>query len=433
MNKRLLIISPYFAPVNAADMQRVRISLPYYPENGWDTELVMVDENYADMPKDSQLLKSIPAGYKIHKVRAFDKKWTAKAGLGSIALRSLFFYKLKVDELLSKKKYDLIFFTTTQFPVCILGSYWKKKHGVPYVIDIQDPWHSEYYQNKPKAQRPPKYWFSYRLNKYLEPIALKNTDGLISVSSDYISALKKRYSALENVPNAVIPFGASWRDMQIAEQRPNSPEALLSPDHVNIVYVGRGGADMHQAIRPVFAALKKGLDEAPELFKRLNVYFIGTSYAPAGEGIPTILPLAKEMGVENHVAEITDRIGYYQTLQTLLKADALFIPGSDDPAYSASKLYPYLMTQKPLLAIFNKASNVMPFLNKCAQNALVYSFGDEEIRLVSLIYHSLTGWAKREYQPVKLSKAFEKYSAGNLAAAQADLFNRAVNHFKTQP
>jgi hypothetical protein len=79
-----------------------------------------------------------------------------------------------------------------------LGAYWKKKHGIPYVIDMQDPWHSDYYKNKPKAERPKKYWISYRLNKYFEPIAMKNVDGLISVSKAYIDTLKQRYPQLQH-------------------------------------------------------------------------------------------------------------------------------------------------------------------------------------------------------------------------------------------
>src|SRR5690606_16191048 len=111
---------------------------------------------------------------------------------------------------------DLVYFSTTQFPVCILGAYWKRKFGIPYVIDMQDPWHSEYYQNKPKNEQPPKYWFSYRLNKWLEPIAIKQVDGLIAVSEQYIKDLQQRYNL--NIPNKTITFGYSEIDLNISQQ-----------------------------------------------------------------------------------------------------------------------------------------------------------------------------------------------------------------------
>lgn len=133
---RVLIISPYFPPDNAADMQRVRTSLPYFEKYGWIPEIVCVDGKYTDMSKDPLLLESIPKRIKIHKVKAFSKKNTSKFGLGSLALRSLWFYKSNVNRLLQSEKFDLIYFSTTQFPVCILGNYWKKKFNIPYVIDI---------------------------------------------------------------------------------------------------------------------------------------------------------------------------------------------------------------------------------------------------------------------------------------------------------
>jgi hypothetical protein len=170
-------------------MQRVRMSTPYFEDFGWKPTIVHVDEKEVDISKDPLLIYSLPVNLKQKAVSAFSKKWTSKIGLGSIALRSLYFYLKTVNQILKKEKFDLIYFSTTQFPVCILGAYWKKKFGIPYIIDMQDPWHSDYYVNKPKNERPPKFWFSYRINKYLEPIAMKSVDGLISVSKAYIKSL----------------------------------------------------------------------------------------------------------------------------------------------------------------------------------------------------------------------------------------------------
>jgi len=422
--KNLLIISPYFPPVNAADMQRVRMSIPYFADNGWNAEIVMVDEHYADSGIDPLLLQSILPAIKIHKVKALDKKWTRKLGLGSIALRALPFYRRKVNELLKTGNYDLIYFSTTQFPVCILGSYWKKRFGVPYIIDMQDPWHSDYYKNKPKSQRPKKYWFSYRLNKYLEPIALKNVSGLISVSEKYIADLKARYPEISSVPAAVITFGAFEPDIKIAEAHKNDFPLLLQNGYKNIVYVGRGGNDMEKALTVLFKAFKQALNADKIIFSKLRFYFIGTSYAPAGMGTPTIMPLAKQHGIENYVIEITDRISYYHSLITLQQADGLFIPGSDDPGYTASKIYPYLFVKKPLLAIFNKESSVIAILKEYGSNT-VYSYHDVDQNdiisfLKEVVNNTLT---KQEYN----AEAIKKYSAENMALKQAELFNKVIN------
>src|ERR1700744_3973977 len=128
-------------------MQRVRTSLPYFKEFGWDATVVTVDEKYSDMTKDDLLLLSIPEVIKLYKVRSLNKKLTSKIGLGSLALRSPWFYRQQVNALLRKGKYDLIYFSTTQFMICALGAYWKKRFGIPYVIDMQDPWYSTHYKD----------------------------------------------------------------------------------------------------------------------------------------------------------------------------------------------------------------------------------------------------------------------------------------------
>ncbi|HEY8784044.1 MAG TPA: hypothetical protein VIM16_20615 [Mucilaginibacter sp.] len=419
--KRLLIISPYFPPTNAADMQRIRMSLPYFRTFGWDPEVVTVDERYSDMMKDDLLLQSIPSDIKIHKVRALNKNWTSKIRLGSLAFRSLWFYRNKVNNLLRQNKYDLIYFSTTQFPVCILGAYWKNKFGIPYVIDMQDPWYSDYYKNKPKSQRPPKYLITYGLHKKLEAIAMKNVAGLISVSANYPETLETRYPNLLKIPKAVITFGAFERDLKIAADNQNNFKALLRPNFKNIVYIGRGGMDMHKAIAPVFDALKKGLTNQPDLFSQLRFYFIGTSYAPEGKGIYTILPLAKQFEVDNAVVEITDRISYYHALLTLQQADALFIPGSDDPKYTASKIFPYLLAHKPLLAIFNAQSSAINILTEFGVRN-VYNYDktpDINMKVAGFFKQLINGDAKETYDPA----AFEKYSAEMMTKHQCDLFN----------
>jgi hypothetical protein len=399
------------------------MSLPYFAENGWNAEIVMVDEKYADIGKDPLLLQSVPANIKIHKVKALDKKWTSKLGLGSIALRALPFYRRKVNELLKSGKYDLIYFSTTQFQVCILGNYWKKRFKIPYVIDMQDPWHSDYYKNKPKDQQPKKYWFSYWMHKNLEPIAMKNVDGLISVSEKYIINLKNRYSEISGVPASVITFGAFEPDLQIANNNKEHFSSLIDAGSKNIVYVGRGGNDMHKALAVLFKAIKDGIDIDKKIFGQLRFYFIGTSYAPAGKGNPSIMPLAMQYGIEDYVVEITDRISYFHSIITLQQADALFIPGSDDPGYTASKIYPYLLVKKPLLAVFNEASSAINILKEYGSTT-VYSYqGADQNNITAFLKNVAMGsLTTATYQP----DAIKKYSTANMAQKQCALFDEIL-------
>jgi len=421
--RRVLIISPYFPPTNAADMQRVRMSLPYFEEFGWNAEVVTVDAKYSDLGKDDLLSETVSAKVKVHKVKALSKRYTSKIGLGSIALRSLYFYRKTVNRLLKTGNYDLIYFPTTQFPVCVLGNYWKQRFGVPYVIDMQDPWYSEYYLDKPKNERPPKYWFAHRLNKWLEPKAMKSVDGLISVSQNYIDVLKARYPAIAHIPEATITFGSFDEDLKIAARHQRDFSPLLDPSFVNIVYIGRGGFDMHDAIGVVFGAFKKGLKQ-DKSFEQIRFCFIGTSYAAAGTGKATVLPLAEKYDLSSYVMETTDRISFFHALHTLQQADALFIPGSNDAGYTASKIYPYLSTQKPLLAVFNRNSSAISILKEFGAK-YVYNYDDvtpeEVIGYLEGVLNKNN--PTQTYNP----EAIEKYSARQMTLAQCMLFDKVID------
>jgi hypothetical protein len=362
--KKILIISPNYPPVNAADMHRVRQSLPWFGKYGWTPVVIAVEETSIEAySTDALLLHTLPAGIEVHKVKAWDVKKTRKFGLGALGMRAYFPIRKKGDELLGREKFDLIYFSTTAFHVMALGPRWKKKFGVPFVLDIQDPWRSDFYLDKPKNQRPPKFFIAYNIDKYLEKKTVPAADGIISVSQGYCDTFVRRYPTIRKDRFRVIPFGVSSRDFEVMEKyvhRVN--EVQLKPDKHNIVYVGRGGHDLRFALEIIFKALAKGIATEPDLFSRLHFWFIGTSYAPAGTGRPTIRPLAEAMQLDRFVTEITDRIPYFQTLFLLKKAQMLLIPGSIDTSYTASKILPYVMAQKPLLAVFYRKSSVVGIL-----------------------------------------------------------------------
>jgi hypothetical protein len=427
--KTLLIISPYFPPSNGADTQRIRMSLPYFKANGWQVEVITVNPKHSDINKDEFLLKSVPADIKIHQIEAFSKKWTSKFGLGSLALRSLWFYKKYVNQLLKKQHFDLIYLSTTQFPVCILGAYWKRKFNISYVIDMQDPWHSTYYEDKPKAEKPPKYWFSYRLNKYLEPIAMKKVDGIVSVSQGYVDTLKGRYKRINEIPIKVITFGAYQPDMDLVQANPTLFNQLYTVDKAifNLVYIGRGGEDMKEAVALLFSSFNQGLNENRELFSKLRIYFIGTSYAPAGKGQSSILPIAKTFALDNYVTEITDRVPFYDGINALLNSNALAIIGSNDKQYTASKLYPYILAKKPLIALFHPESSATNIIKTCKAGE-VFSILDGSEENISNLKKYLELLLLEKIKVETDWNEFAKYSAENMTKEQCELFNKVIGY-----
>ena len=428
--RNVLIVSPRFPPINAPDLHRVRLSLPHFEEYGWRPEVWAVNPNRVERDRDPLLKKTITTRTDVHEVGALDPDWTRLVGLGSLPLRALPFYFWRGTRRLARGDIDLVYFSTTAFPVMILGRYWKWRFGVPYVIDMQDPWHTDYYVGKPKEEQPPKFWFSYRLNKYLEPVAMRGVDGIISVSQGYCDTLQTRYDNVTPEMCDVIPFGAAEVDFEVMEGS-GVTQPFVDPDDdtIDVVYAGRGGHDMATAARGLFGALRRGREEQPELYDRVRMHFIGTSYAPAGEGEKTIEPIAEQYGVEDAVTERTDRIPYFQSLRLLRDADHLVVPGSDDPDYTASKLYPYILSRRPVLAAFHQNSSVVEILRQTgAGTAVTFDGRTDQDTLAQEVLAAWTPMLERlPYTPDTDWDVFQPYTAEAMTRRQVDVFDQVVS------
>lgn len=365
--KKLLIISPRFPPVNAADHHRVRTALPYMREFGWEPHVLAVDPDFIPNERDPLLEKSLPRSLPLTRCAALSERATRPFGITSLALRCYRGMKRAGEGLLASGNYDLVFFSTTEFPVFALGAGWKEKFGVPFVIDLQDPWVSDYH-SKGKAMPPGgrlKYESMQALAKYLEPRTLRACAGVVTVSPSYPEMLAQRYGWFDKNKCAVLPFAASENDFALlAESTVMLPDCVSAWKGTRWVYVGRGGEDMAFSVRAFMTALARARRSEPERWNRLRIYFIGTDYAPGARARRSILPVAESCGVSDLVIEEAERIPYFQALAVLQAADALVVPGSDDPGYTASKIYPYVQSKKPLLGIFHERSSVLPLLEK---------------------------------------------------------------------
>ncbi|MDX2189588.1 MAG: glycosyltransferase [Bacteroidota bacterium] len=425
----ILIISPNFPPVNAPDMHRVRHNVNFLEDLGWMPTVVCVEEKYNESSIDPILIDTVPKNIKVVKVSAFPANITRKIGLGALALRSLLFYFFKVNQLLKTTKFDLIFFSTTQFPVLILGRYWNWKYKVPYIIDMQDPWHSEYYKTRPKNEHPPKYWFSYHLNRILEPIAMKKAAGIISVSKGYCEQLQGRYKNITPNNCTVIPFGAFEKDFEISKSL-NYVNLPNSTSKLQMLYIGRGGIDMQLSLKIIFRAWLLGLKKHSDLFNKIEWQCIGTSYAPGTLGTPSIVPIAMEFGLDEYIMEQTERIPYFDSITRLQSADLLLIPGSIDPNYTASKIYPYILSKKPILAVFSETSSIIEVLKNTEAGDYV-SFNPSNYNIEDLALQLYEKWLniiqKLPYSPPTKWQNFEKYTAREMTKKQVVFFEKILN------
>jgi hypothetical protein len=79
------------------------------------------------------------------------------------------------------------------------------------------------------------------------------------------------------------------------------------------------------------------------------------------------MPIAESEGVADLVSETPQRIPYLEALGLLRKADTILLIGSDEPHYTASKIFPALLAGRPCLALFHRASSAHESLKRHEQ------------------------------------------------------------------
>ena len=349
-------------------MQRVRMSLPHFVAAGWEVTVLAVDDPQPAAPIEPELLETVPASVRVVRTRCLRRR----AGMGNIALRALPFLWREGTRLVRVWRPDLVYFSTTQFLALPLGRVWRSRFQVPYVIDLQDPWLNDYYE-QPGAPRPPGGW-KYRVARFnarlLEGWTLKRCAHVISVSQGYLDTLARRYPWFTPERGSVLTFGAPEADMELARQKAAAnPPLLPKCRRLRIAYAGRLGMDMKPALEVLFSGLAMARKEGLEI----EAFFSGTSYAAAGTGESTTRALAAAAGVADLVHESPARIPYLDSLRLLLETDIALLLGSEDAAYSPSKLYPTLLAGKPTLAIA-PAGSVLESLVQALGGAAMVAF-----------------------------------------------------------
>lgn len=357
--RRVLIVSPNFPPNDTVDMHRVRMTVGHFEDNGWTATILRVAPGDTGRPVDPDLLATLPPGLEAVAVAAPASRLAAAAGLNATGLRAWFALDRAGRRLLRERRFDLVFISTTEFPVMALGRAWKRRFGVPFLLDFQDPWATFPASAAPYLRPALKHRVMRAIHQRLEAWTLPAADGLMAVSQGYIDLLQAAYPVLRDRPFAVSPFPYSAADFAAAAAHGTAVEGLSRADGgASCLYAGRIAPAMESSLRACFDLVAAGRAARPEVFDRLWFVFVGTGYAKSGN--PSVaMRLAAEAGMLDRVVEHPDRVSFLDAQKSMLEADMLLLLGSDDDGYIPSKLNQSLSLAKPVLCAAPRTSRAV--------------------------------------------------------------------------
>lgn len=430
MERHVLIISPRFPPINSPEHHRVRVALPYLHEFGWRPTVVTVRPDRVDGVQDPLLGDTVPREVEVVQTQAWRAERTRALGFGGLSYRMWPYFRRTVARLLQERSFDLVFFSTTESLTFACGPVWRQRYRVPYVLDFQDPWRSDYFADHPGQTRPGghlKYGMTQWLAKRLEPRAVRDAAHVMSVSPDYPAMRHQRYPALAADRFTVLPFAAANSDVDFMH-RHQVRQHMFNPHDgkVHWVYVGRGGDDMAFSLRAIFAAVKRLQATDEQQVRNWRFHFIGTDYASGNRARKTVEPVARAFHLEDLVEESPHRIPYFEAMRCLSDAHYLLLLGSEDASYTASKIYPYMLARKPIFGVFHQNSSVVDIMRATRSGTLVTFQTGQGAEDVATAIHQQWFRAWPPTCPDTDWDAFEPYTARAMTAKMSEIFDRSM-------
>lgn len=423
--RHVVIVAPHFPPSNLTAGHRTRLFAQHLPSFGFRTTVLTVDPAYYEEPLDEELTRLVRPEVRLVRTRALPVR--PMRIVGDLGLRSFWFHYRALCRLVRRESVDLVYLPLPPNYPALLGPLLKRRFGVPYVIDYIDPW------VYPITEAERKSWkarLTHWLARRLEPLAVRNADGITGVAESYYAGVVERHPQLRSVPQAGIPYGAGVEDHLYIEGTQRRSEILdrLAPGpRLPFVYAGAILPRALETLRTLFDGCRRLRATRPDVVGRLQFLFVGTG-VKAGGAVPSLVaPLAAEAGVGDLVSEIGERQPYLEVLATLARSHAVMVLGSTEPHYTASKIFQALHSRRPVLAMLHLESSAVPIVRGMPGVELIAFSGAEQLaRQAPQVAEALERLLAAPPQPVaRDERLLAQYSAERMTERLAACF-RAV-------
>jgi hypothetical protein len=393
----------------------------HLPAFGWEPVILTVHEDFYEEAPDWNLVKLLPPGLRMEKVKAF--KNTKPRIIGDIGLRAFFQLYKRAKHLIKKENFDFLYIPIPSFYCALLGRWLHATTGIKYGIDYIDPWVHQFPGSHKLFSR---HWFTTKLATFLEPIAVKKASLITGVAEGYYQPVLDRNPHLKQLAvYGAMPYGGEQKDHELLTHLDLKPYLFeKKPAKIQLVYAGAMLPKAYQPLEAIF----KSIAVNNEIFEKVEFHFIGTGKTPGDVEGYNIKPLAEKYGLwHTNVFEYPKRIPYLDVLVHLQNADGIFILGSTEPHYTPSKSYQAVLSGKPILAVLHKESTAVEVLEKSGAGKVLSFNGEEEVYSIyegfPLVMSNYLDWIN-EFNSANIDKeVYKEYSAKSVTNKLTGLLN----------
>ncbi len=359
--KRVLMISYFFPPLGGSGVQRAQKFVKYLPQFGWKpyvltvkpVEYIAYDENLLEEIKFTPIYRTESIDpmrilYLIEKLRKSKKRVYHTTDLKIKKLSREFFpIDSKIGwlpfafytglKLCEEKKIDKIYATLSPYSSAILAYYLNKFTSIPYILDYRDLW-----QGKPDIS----YLTSWhkKISENWERKVLSNASKVIINTKLALKKIMSIYPKIEKDKFTVIYNGFDEDDFKIK---------IASKKSQKIVFTYTGGFYGERTPEYFIKAVENIQDKISE---KVEFRFVGNYHSL----------ILKQLQSFPHLIKVIPQVTHKKSIEYLMESDylLLFIAKEKSEIVIPAKLFEYIATKKPILAMVPKNGEAAMIIKK---------------------------------------------------------------------
>ena len=334
--KKVLIIAWSFPPAGGVGAIRPAKFVKFLPNFGWKPIVVTVKEKFYHRI-DKSLIEDVHPSINIYRLPILKTKIINNEGI-----RWLPYLFGKIKKIIKEEKPCATYLTGGPFYPLILGPIIKKLFGLPYVVDLRDPWRLEKIIKPTKGIKTKIENF---LTNILEPYIFRNADSVIFTTEFHT---KKYALVYKKIAKKFITITNGYDSGDFQNINP------IKFSNFTIVYTGK------------FEDFQKEKSPYKLLFEAIKILSskkIVVNFVHVGEVESKIVKMTNAIGIKKLVTFVGPK-PYKDTLPYQKGADLLLVTGSEYRNGIPAKLFDYIASQNTILAL---ASPNEPFFEIIAK------------------------------------------------------------------
>jgi len=363
--KKVLFIAYLYPPIANSGTQRSVKFANYLPDYGWEP-IVLTVENPPETTIEPALLEEVRSGTRVERVSFWSDELAKRIAniFCTVKRRSWMFEGLRwrirciwtipdhwalwkptvvrrAFEIYQSEGFDCIYASGCPWTSFLIARDIAKLTGKPYVLDYRDLWSgwSSMWDESSRLTR----W----LSGWQELMVLKRASAIITVSESLVKVLADMLPPSDRSRVTCIANGYDKSDFMIV------PMVMDTTEKLRLVYTGVWKAGY--TLDVLYEALRIMKINFPNAPNKLEVICAGFPPGPV-----------KKYDIEDIVQEI-GRVSHGEAISLMKSADVLFlnVPEGEYACWSLpGKLFEYLGSGKPIIAVVPAESEVAQVLNR---------------------------------------------------------------------